>query len=98
MATPDPSREAFEEWYSSKGKNAPSVERHPNGEYLFIPTAVSWNAWQVAMAHKFAALKEDVITANLVTHVGLNKHTARECERIVRQLLQPAAPKQEGST
>ena len=40
----------------------------------------------------------DAIAVNLMRHVGLDKHVARECERIVRQLLQPAAPKHEGST
>ena len=36
----------------------------------------------------------DEITANLVRHAGLNKHKARECEAIVRQVLAaaPAAP------
>lgn len=44
-----------------------------------------------------ARLRQDAITLNLMRYVGLDKHVARECERIVRQLLQPAAPKQEGS-
>ncbi|MEJ5149825.1 hypothetical protein [Comamonas sp. MYb396] len=49
-------------------------------------------------AQSVAKLRQDAIALNLMRHVGLDKHVARECEQIVRQLLQPAAPKQEGST
>lgn len=38
------------------------------------------------------AIPTDAITVNLVRHVGLDKHTARQCEHIVRQIL--AAPPQ----
>lgn len=38
------------------------------------------------------AIPADAITVNLVRHVGLDKHTARQCEHIVQQIL--AAPPQ----
>lgn len=49
-------------------------------------------------AQSVATLRQDAIALNLMRHVGLDKHLARECEQIVRLLLLPAAPKQEGST
>lgn len=49
-------------------------------------------------AQSVATLRQDAIALNLMRSVGLDKHVARECEQIVRQLLLPAAPKQEGST
>lgn len=84
MTTPDPSREAFLRWFAESGMTK------------FQETA--WAAWQAAMAHCVSSIPADAITVNLVRHVGLDKHVARECEQVVRQLLLPAAPKQEGST
>lgn len=52
MTTPDPSRAAFEQWYSTAGENSRSVERQEDGRYIYVPTEVCWVAWQAAMAHK----------------------------------------------
>ena len=62
------------------------------------PIAGRLNLIADSAAQSVATLRQDAIALNLMRHVGLDKHVARECEQIVRQLLQPAAPKQEGST
>lgn len=58
MTTPDPSRAAFEQWYSTAGENSRSVERQEDGRYIYVPTEVCWVAWQAAMAHKGAELEQ----------------------------------------
>lgn len=63
MTTPDPSRAAFEKWYSNDGENALSLERVKDGRYRFAPTACCWDAWQAAMAHKGADFWQPIETA-----------------------------------
>lgn len=98
MTTPDPSREAFEKWIAGEYGEIVSLDRRAGGRYEDPEAGCCWLGWQAAMAHCASSIPADAITVNLVRHVGLDKHVARECEQIVRQLLQPAAPKQEGST
>lgn len=63
MTTPDPSRAAFEQWYSTAGENSRSVERQEDGRYIYVPTEVCWVTWQAAMAHKGADCWQSIETA-----------------------------------
>lgn len=102
MTTPDPSRAAFEKWRVQERRNRiPEFQKWPDDVLMVMLNCEperEWKIWQAAMAHCISSIPADAITVNLVRHVGLDKHVARECEQIVRQLLLPAAPKQEGST
>ena len=102
MTTPDPSREAFGRHVRTENgifvRGQGWLNRDDLGAYKHPEIQARWLTWQAAMAHCVSSIPADAITVNLVRHVGLDKHVARECEQIVRQLLQPAAPNQEGST
>lgn len=65
MTTPDPSRAAFEQWYSTAGENSRSVERQEDGRYIYVPTEVCWVTWQAAMDHKGADFWQPIATAPL---------------------------------
>lgn len=41
-------REAFEHWYSDKGKTPKAIERNVGGRYMYAGCSSAWDAWQAA--------------------------------------------------